>query len=96
MIAMPLPAHTPADEALSYYSPEDMLEQAVFLARWREAHARVDAGMKEMVAEINAAYRARKEREAAMPVRQPRATDADYLDGDYEMVGSIQSSEWGL
>jgi len=74
-------------------SGEEAMERALWLARMQQALQDFDQDCKDIVAEINASHRAAKAKQE--PARQPRATDPDYLDGDYKMIGSIQSSDWG-
>ena len=77
-------------------SGEEAMERALWLARMQQALQDFDQDCKDIVAEINASHRAAKAKREQEPARQPRASDPDYLDGDYKMIGSIQSSDWGL
>ena len=95
---MPLPLKSdPAEVEWPFETPapgsgEEAMERALWLSRMQQAMRAADEALAEEVAKINASYRAAQR---DLPARAPRATDPDYLDGDYEMVGSIQSSEWG-
>ena len=72
------------------------MERALWLHRMQQALRAADEAVADEVAKINANYRAAKAREITENApRAPRATDPDYLDGDYKMIGSIQSSDWG-
>lgn len=88
---IPDPALT-EDDPSAPGSVEHTLDQAVWLAYQREFMRAADEAVRDEVAKINANYRAAQREQ---PKRQPRATDPDYLDGDYEMVGTIQLSDWG-
>lgn len=72
-------------------SGEEAMERALWLHRMQEANRAWAQVWKDRAAEA----KARQIAKAQEPARQPRATDPDYLDGDYELIGTFQSSDWG-
>lgn len=80
------------DEAPAPGSVEHTLDQTVWLAYQREFMRAADEAVRDEVAKINANYRAAQREQ---PTSQPRATDPDNLDGDYEMIGTRQAYEFG-
>jgi len=77
------PALTEAEDAYAAKVRAQFPRDPEFAERWLAQHART-------MAEYHATAAEREARWASMP-RVPR----DPLDADYEMIGSIQSSDWG-
>lgn len=88
-MVLPLPSFIPdpavtEDDAYAVRIRKQFERDPEFAERWLATHART-------MAEYHATAAERQARWENMP-RVPR----DPLDGDYEMIGTIQSSDWGL